>query len=506
MAPKELQQQFTDLRLENFAHDGSAPKAELAKILKAQPEFLQYTFTRRDGQKTNFLVELLHVDKAPLAMMVMRDFKDKIPEAMIKGYKPDDKSPALNPLPLAVRANPALAIELLKQGADFENVTSDGGNIFHAATAQYSPQAVGMILDYAEKNIPEEKRKTLFAAKDKTGKTPLDWIRQPHNLLLLVDRKYITKRDMESFGGNWIDARNQKIWMIYTYNPEFDTMASEMLEMHDALDKAGIKRTASYTLGEKYINFGRADANLGPYCQSRITDICKYADRDSKNKWLAKAVAYQSDMRFSTAAARTLVEKGAAPADQSVLNAAIYSEDIEAVKLILDTCKNNPAFLDTPGNSSLRYAITCGFAAEHKRLPIIALVAERGGKVTADSYHVPMGTKIAGTGDITTQKMFIDKCRKLNMPYPAGLEKTLQKQWADADKMQAPAPKDLKDRADLLKELEQWDKDDQLRQLLKNATSRAPETAPAITLAAAEPETGSPPAALPMKARRMVRG
>jgi hypothetical protein len=122
----------------------------------------------------------------------------------------------------------------------------------------------------------------------------------------------------------------------------------------------------------------------------RLHSAAEHADQATRNNWLTSTVQYQQDMRFPMLASDTLMNNGAQPASNQVLRDAIYAEEYSVVERLLDSCKNAPAVVDDPKNSVLSHAITCGFAAEQKRVPIIALLVERGAKVTKSGYGDPM--------------------------------------------------------------------------------------------------------------------
>jgi len=494
MALQGLQDQFTHLGLETFGAGGSRPKKELAGILRMTPKLLEHTFISKDGQKTNLLVELIRTGKGPLALMVLKEEEEAkkekrvpywtLPDAMIRGYKPDPKSPLLNPLELAVKYKAAnLAIALIDKGVSIEKISDDGSNIFHIMMACGSPDTVKTMLEYLDKKIPEDRRKALFNEKSDGKTLPVEMMTAPSVLVPFFEHTYLSKPEMEKLADAWIGQREKKIRAKSTIDPEFDRLASEVVSMHEALRKASMDRNISTQLGthlgEKFINFGRCGAQNGGYSLLKLAMLCDYADGDTKNAWLAKAVPWVSaTAQFPYVAAHFLMDKGANPVSQKVLTDTIYAEDIDVVRHALNICKNHPGFLDSPQVSSLRYAITCAFAAKQKRLPIVALLVEKGAKVNEETYYLPMREKIAG-GDIDFQKQIITDCQKYRLPYPEGIVKRLEQKWTAEDKKQPPAagkgPHDpaqiLKMRAIIKSQLEQWKKDDKMQKLLKSESN-----------------------------------
>ncbi|MBY0407712.1 MAG: hypothetical protein K2Q01_08465, partial [Rickettsiales bacterium] len=426
MASDRLQQQFTDLELHHFASDGAAPRAILTKALEDNPDLLTHSFLGSDGKATTLLAELIRVEKPALAMMVLKDFKDKIPEAVIKGYAVAGEEPVLA---LAARRYSGIAIELMERGAPLTGLTADGGTLYHQLMAKSSPATIKTVLEHLEKKIPAEQRATLFATADSKGKKPLELMAYPPNLVPFVEEGYVPKADMAKMGDAWLEARKKTLDAVTTLDQNFDTALRETIYMHEALQKAGLPRPVAHVTGEKVVSFGRSDGRAGGYCTMKLMMLCDHADQSTKNSWLSKAVPYQQDMRFPVAGADALLQKGAKATDHHVVQTAIYAEEIETVAGLLASCQNNPKVFDNATSSSLAYAITCGFAAEQKRLPIISLLVKNGAAVNEKSYHLPMRNKIACL-DTTSQSMLIANCQKHCLPYPEGLSEAVQKKWA----------------------------------------------------------------------------
>ncbi len=497
MAPEALQKKFTELELQNFAYDGIAPKAILSKALDDNPDLLKHTFIGSNGQKTNLLVELLRVDRPVLAAMVVADFKEKIPETMIKGYNPDDASPLLAPLPLALRYSAPLSIALIEQGAPVTDITPEDRNVMHQMMMHSHPETIKAMLEYLGKKLPENERKDLFAARDANGKTATELMTRPAPLVPFTLAGYMSKQQMEKLGDGWLDARIKKLQAIKKPDENAIALTYEILSMHEAFKKAGIQSNISKQAGEKLIEFSRAHSGYSTHGYHQLGSMLEYADQDAKNAWLYSATEYQGNMSFPVMATELLLEKGAKPDGPRSIHRAIYAEDIGMVKALLDSCNNRKDFINTDtGQSAVDFALTCGFCDEKKRVPIIALLAKRGAELTERSYEKPMITKVLwlGTAGVQRQQKFVDECMQHHLPCPKGLAAALERSWMKYDQKEVPAEETLKLRMEIRSALQRWEKETEMQRALKGVVGFAPDIKPASVLDGVESPTGLPAA------------